>query len=336
MRFMNRALGIACFLAAAIAPTTLLAQFRGPVLGFVSDDGRTTIRPIWGVPGASTLGDSLQLETPVRLVTVSPQQQYALAVQEDGQLSLIDFSQDVFTSQPIAGLPDGAENVVISPAGSAAAAYAQPGILRILAGLPRTPRFVRDLDLSGIPGNLVLIGVSDDGSLALIKSTKLAGSADDEGVETETALWVVDSASNLWRVPAERPAAAVFLPNRSDIVVADDASGDVFLIRDIGRSYDLVSLTRATTETGSFSTISTSADGRLVFLGASTSGNVLITDITSGFVALLSCGCSPTTLDPLKGTSVFRLTEASNDPIFVLDASAATPRIVMVPPKISQ
>jgi len=50
----------------------------------------------------------------------------------------------------------------------------------------------------------------------------------------------------------------------------------------------------------------------------------------------LSCQCTPTGLDRLAGTDVFRLTEPSTGPMWVLDAGAHQSRIVFVPPAVSR
>jgi hypothetical protein len=50
----------------------------------------------------------------------------------------------------------------------------------------------------------------------------------------------------------------------------------------------------------------------------------------------ISCGCQPAGLTRLSGNSVYRLTELSKEPVWLLDAGAADARIVAVPPDRSQ
>jgi hypothetical protein len=50
----------------------------------------------------------------------------------------------------------------------------------------------------------------------------------------------------------------------------------------------------------------------------------------------IPCGCQPAGLTRLAGNSVYRLTEPSKDPMWLLDAGAADARIVAVPPDRSQ
>ena len=84
-----------------------------------------------------------------------------------------------------------------------------------------------------------------------------------------------------------------------------------------------------------FSAVSTSEDGRRVFLTQVNSGNVAIVDTETQTSVMLDCQCRATGLYRLKGTSVFRLTETSREPTTVLDASAAEPRVVLIPPSAS-
>ena len=65
---------------------------------------------------------------------------------------------------------------------------------------------------------------------------------------------------------------------------------------------------------------------------ADQAGNVTILDRSHGSVVSLPCGCTPTGLFRLSGTATFRLTEPSDGPMWVLDASGADARIVAVPP----
>src|ERR1051326_1806176 len=58
------------------------------------------------------------------------------------------------------------------------------------------------------------LAISDDGSLALIKTT-------DNG---DAGLWVVGSANDRWRIPVDQPSAATFFPNSHHAVVADEAT----------------------------------------------------------------------------------------------------------------
>ena len=65
---------------------------------------------------------------------------------------------------------------------------------------------------------------------------------------------------------------------------------------------------------------------------ADQAGKVTILDRGRGSVVSLPCGCAPAGLFRLSGTAIFRLTELSDGPTWVLDASGADARIVAIPP----
>ena len=81
-----------------------------------------------------------------------------------------------------------------------------------------------------------------------------------------------------------------------------------------------------------FSGVSVADDGRRVFLAEARSGVITTLDIETGSSAQMSCQCRPTGLYRLAGKSVFRLTDRSNEPIAILDASSDDPRLGIIPP----
>ena len=84
-----------------------------------------------------------------------------------------------------------------------------------------------------------------------------------------------------------------------------------------------------------FSSIAASDDGGRVFLEDGQSGNIAIVDVQTRTSVVVACGCRPTGFYHLKGNSIFGLSEASQQPIRVLDASSRVPRIVFIPPNRS-
>src|SRR5712692_8145017 len=66
-------------LALAGANAQTPPRVKGPVLGYVWDQGSSGLRPILGIPGSSTLGPLLDLGVSIRLAEISPAQDYALA-----------------------------------------------------------------------------------------------------------------------------------------------------------------------------------------------------------------------------------------------------------------
>jgi hypothetical protein len=63
---------------------------------------------------------------------------------------------------------------------------------------------------------------------------------------------------------------------------------------------------------------------------ATSDGEILVLSIEGHELARLACGCRPSGFQRLTGNSLFRVNEAGNGPIWLLDA-AAEPRLWFVP-----
>ncbi len=322
MRFLTR---LICFgLVGLLNPAELFSAqswIEGPILGFFPDSDRTLISPIIGVPGASIFSDRIALSMDVRGVVISPKQNYAIAMQpENGEAVVIDLAAAGTSVRAISGPRAVADSIAISPTGSAAAIYdGASQKIQIIGSLPQAPKVIRELSTSGIAGEESGLTVSDDGSIVLAKF------ADAEGVR----LWVLDPSGLPRHIVLDRPSAAAFLANRLDAVIIDDATQSAFLILDVAQRAMAVPLVSSLEGNETFSSVSTSEDGR-VFL-ARNSGNIIILDLDAGTASALSCKCRITGLHPLKGSSIFWLTDAPQEPVMVLDASTAEARIVVIP-----
>jgi len=310
-----------------IAPMTSEAQsslINGPSLGFTPDSAGGTIWPIIGIPGASKLGTHLAFDTGIRSAVISPKQDYAIAIHtEDGQVSLVDLTAGTLSVNPITDAHPGGDVIAISPSGSAAAVYDDAAkTVQVIGGLPLTPGVIGVFDASSISGHGVSVAISDDGTVALLKSIADGGAS----------LWVMDSTGALSRLLVDRPSAAAFLPNRHDAIVTDDASPSALLIMDVDRAGTQVPLVSGLEGMNTFSSVSVSDDGTQAFLADINAGAVAVVDLTTLKANVLSCLCRPTGFYRLKGNSIFRLNEPSRAPVMVLDGSSAEPRIVVIPP----
>jgi hypothetical protein len=332
MRNLRQTVSIGlAFGAAIILPVCLQAQaIHGPVLGFVSETTGTAVRPLLGVPGASSVGDRLPLNMAVRRLQVAPKQDYLLALGKEGKsVFLFDLAAATLSARPLA-FPGAADLLSISPTGSAAAIY-DSVTRRVYAvtGLPRNPGHIRTFDASQVSGRVSGLSVTDDGALALVRTEK----GDSESLRMEFT--IIGDTGISWRVPTA-DAAVGFVPGRRDIVVADNLTKSVFLVTDIGRSYARLPLFAPANDSEVFSGAAMSEDASRVFVATQT-GTVAIMEVGTGRITWLSCECRPTTLEPLKGGALFRLTEVSaTEPIVALDVSSPEPRFVLTPPNTQQ
>jgi hypothetical protein len=299
------------------------ASIDGPILGFVEGSTRTAIRPIHGVLGASAVAQPLPLDSEIRNAIISPKHDYALATRnETGELLLMRLGSVSVTMNSVDGARYSASAIAISPAGTAAAIYGQDRILQLFTGLPDAPQIVAEFDVSDIAGHLQFVAVADDGALALLNFLTPDGAS----------LWVLSANGSRWALPAQRASAASFLANRHDVVIADDAAQEVFLLSNIDQEASRLSVASFGDGFNAFAGVAASSDGLRVFISSKKSRNVTIADLETGVSTVLSCDCLPTGFRPLKGTSVFRLSDPADGPVAVLDASsAAEPRIIVLP-----
>src|SRR5258706_5783343 len=83
--------------------------------------------------------------------------------------------------------------------------------------------------------------------------------------------------------------------------------------------------------------VAMSSDSRRAFVANGKSGVVAILDLQGKApVQKIACGCKLTGLDRLDGDNLFRLTEPSNKPMWVLEAGAKETRIVFVPADLAR
>ena len=324
MRILRRFLFVSLAVLAATDVHAQSSTINGPLLGFTAALGGTAIEPIMGVPGASTLANPLPLDAGIFGTVIAPSQDYAIAFRAaDSQVVVVDLLSGQVT--PVAGVTSDLM-MATSPSGSAAAIYdAGTASIQII----RTPRqslqVAQRFDSSNIPGRASSIAVSDDGSVVLAKF-----------VDSGTAeLWMMNSSGALQRLPVDQPSAAAFFANRNDAIISSDATQSAAILLDAGQRAMQVPLVSAINGMAGFSSIAASDDGGRVFLEDAESGNIAIVDVQTRTSVVVPCGCRPTGFYHLKGNSIFGLSEASQQPIRVLDASSTVPRIVFIRPNLS-
>jgi hypothetical protein len=298
------------------------SSINGPSLGFVSDDKGTTIWPLLGILGAAVPGQPLVLPDSITNAAISPAQDYALAISTPtGQPVIIRLDTPSLTSVPLAGGRSNPGWIAISPTGAGAALYDKSsGMLQLISGLPATPQIVSELNTFSLDGDVLDIAVSDDAQIALI----LVGS------ESRT-LWTIQKSGAMSTVSAIRPSHIAFIAHRSDALIADDATQEVFLLRDLDQAPVRVPGFVSREAARQFSAITASRDGRSLYIAQHDSEEISIVDLQTQETTVVSCQCRPTTFSPLKGLSVFRLNGLSNGPITVLDASSPSPRTLFIP-----
>jgi DNA-binding beta-propeller fold protein YncE len=324
MRALRKWIGTGLLIAlpAFYATAQSGSSINGPSLGFISDDKGTAIWPLLGILGAAVPGQPLALPESITNAAISPQQNYALAISTStGQPVIIRLDTPEFTSVPLVGGRSNPGVIAISPVGTTAAFYEKSsGVLQFVSGLPAAPRIVYEVDVSSLSGDVQKIAVSDDAGLAVV----LVGNE-------SRSLWVIQRNGSLSPLSATRPSQIAFIANRSDALVADDATQEVFLLQGLDQAPARTPGIVLRDGERQFSAIAASTDGRSIYVAQQGSQDIFIVDLQTRETVSVPCHCGPTVFSPLKGNSVFRLNGLSNGPITVLDASSSNPRTLFIP-----
>ena len=292
--------GFVVALSVTFGMSPAFAQIAGPVLGYIPDGGR--IRPVYGIPAASAVGSALDQGRDLARIAVSPRQDYVLATAADtGEALLIAPGGN---AAHLDGAAAGADRIVISPRGSAAALwFSATSHLQIVSGLPAAPS-VLDIDAAfrgAAPGALA---VSDDGQW-------LVGTWPD-------GVYALGAAGQVNRLPVDSNAAALaFFHRRTDLAVATPTA--ILTITDAGGSAVPSVVYDSSASPLSPVAIALSFDN-LHLAAADLAGTVLAVDLSSGVPASVDCACAPEGLFAMGG-SVFRLTGFSPGALKLFDAA---------------
>lgn len=306
-------------LAPAGAKSQTLPPIQGPVLGYLWDQQLSGIRPIFGIPGSSTLGPVLDLGVVIRGAEISQAQDYALAVDASGRLLLVDLQAASLSARTIETTPlRPPDRIFLSPTGASAALYyREAASVQVVKGLPAAPSLGSPLDLSSLPNLLTALAISDSGDVLL--------AAIPEGLYALAA----GGTPPVLVSPTTSISATSFLDNSHDAVVAARSRNEVLWIRDVAGAAAQVLLAGERDGIADPIAIAGSKDRRRVFIGSN--GGVAILELGGGPPVLLPCDCSPSGLYRLAGDSVFRLNDPSSGPMFLLDASSREPRVLFIP-----
>ena len=180
---------VSAVLLAGVAAAQTGTALSGPTMGLVFDSSQSALRPIRGIPGAATMGDAVNLGIPLASATVSPRQDFALALRTDD--SSVVLARAGGASAAVPGARPAPALMVFSPAGTTAALYdSGAGRVQVLTGLPDAAAVQSDVDISALAGPVAALAVDDAGTSLFLA----AGAA-----ETVSLYRVgMDGTSNTW------------------------------------------------------------------------------------------------------------------------------------------
>lgn len=286
--------------------TSLSAQtdtpIRSPRIGYVYERG-AGLRPILGVPGASSFGDTISIEADLQTAQISPEQDYAVALAGSEKAAvIIDLPSGRLRS--IDGILSGVERIALSPSGTSAVLYRTDAHrIDIVTGLPANPARAWSRDLIEEP---VALAVRDDGEEVL-----MAGAA---------SVLRISRDGDQRHIAGAEVFSATYLRQSADILIAE-RSGRLLALRDSGEQPVLF-----TAEPGSFGDfVALAADSQRAYVASSS--RVAAVPLSPGTAEVFDCACSITALERMSSAGVFRLTEPNSGPLWLFDGT----RIVFVP-----
>ena len=289
---------------------------NGPVAGYVFDSAARALRPVLGLPGASLLGGPMRWRYRVDKAFVAPKLDTAVGVTADGAFRLFRIHNGLVTEMAVGGLASAGSStycVAFSPSGASVALCAGNRV-QVVSGLPDAPTVGGAIDLTAA-GKLGVLAISDDARTVL--------------VSVDNSIRFFESYADMGKLMDASPGAQVaFAAGGHDAAVADSGSG-VVLFHDLAAAGNSQVVAPPDENKAAFSALAFSADGKALFLASSAAQAVTQLDLAAGSRTHIPCGCSPTVLARMG--SVFRLTELSGDPLWLLDAPESAPRVVFVP-----
>jgi hypothetical protein len=311
-------------LATLYTCSLVAGAIRGPILAFVFDRQVRGIRPILGIPGASTQAEPLRLDASLSNAVIANTQDYALGVVEkSNELIQISGLSGSVSSRMLAPGPQAIDLVVLSPSATAAAVHhSGTKTVQIISGLPSRPSAGKELDISTLPDSPGSLAVSDDARfLVAVVNRRDSGE-----------IFLIDADGNTRQVfTGVHLSAVAFMGATHDLLVADDINDSIHVVYAVDSSAASVAV--AGRQDGVLGPVAAGAspDRRHIFIVNARPASVIVLDVSNHSTAKYVCHCAPAGFTPLIGRATFMFSQPVNGPLWVFDGDAEQPRVVFVP-----
>jgi sugar lactone lactonase YvrE len=309
---------------------------NGPVSGYVFDKTTRALRPILGLPGASLVGSPVAFGLNATSAVISPGLDSAIVVATDGTVHLFRIQSGAVKELSVDGLSASAQPsfVVFSPSGSAAAWYAG-GEVSVLTGLPDAPALGSSLSLHAVSQSAATAAAkgaverSRTGSVSGVEGLAVSDDGKALLVAAANTVRLYNSGTDLGKlVDTSRTPVMAFAVGGHQAAIADPKTGTL-LYQDLLSSGASQVVAPPDANNASPSAVAFAADGKTLFLASFAAQSVTQLDLVAGSTRSIACNCSPYALTRMG--SVFRMNELGSDPMWLLDTTAANPRVVFVP-----
>jgi len=290
-----------------------------PVLSFVVDPTQG-LRPVFGIPGASSIGSPVDLEFPVVRAVVPVTHDYIVAMtSENSWPVLLQMQRGKWRSRSLGSWAQKPtiDRIALSPDTTNVALFSQAqNTVYVFTNLSRSPLLVATFETTGL-GTVTAVAVSDDAKISAVSVS--------DG-DTGSVFLLRLGQPPLQFSSLRHPSVLSFFHRSDAAVVADDVENKVYTLWN-GQLFPM-----AAAENGISRPIgvAVSNDNQRVFVGNAESASVVAIG-PAGISQPRSCNCTLTGLYPTNTDSVFRLTDFSGGPVLLYDGNGATPRMTFVP-----
>lgn len=295
-------------MTAAVAAAALAQEgvVGGPSLGLVYDANARSLHRVNGVPAAALLSEALPGGEGLEWVEAAPGGAFALGRSaETGLLELVT----VGGRQALDSLPAGVMGVRFSPTGRAALLLLDG---RAVAAASSQGALAARWEFAVSDG--ARYAISDDGEAALALA------------EGRFALHRADGSVEPQALEAVRMAR--FAEGSQDVLAVTEEEGVAFWSRNGEWS-------RVALPEGLAKPVALAAAGEFL-LAVSEDGLVARLNRDGTSSETVACGCTASTLARMGRAHLYRLNEAGDGPVWLLDASEAQPRILFLPPVVKE
>lgn len=314
-------LAVVCVLpgSAAVLGSRLQVKLSGPILGYVWSNAGGTFRPLQGMLGNATIGAPVDPGLAITQAFAVDGRHFLASTDARTSLVVLNADTEPFAVTPVADAPSYPSLVSVSRKGLAVALYYAPqGQVRIVSGLPSSPKVVYTIDGSPDVKEVVRMAVSDDGNLLIF----VVSQPDQDMIYA----WTPASGNKLLTI-ADRVSDIALMKN-GDTIIADEKANQVFSIIDPAGAAARFILADDRNGVSNPASVAVSDANRIYV--ASADGTIMTLDSTGQLLRSLKCSCRPSGLYPISD-SVYRLSDQTDRTIYLLKTDAAGDRVVFVP-----
>lgn len=313
----------------ALSPTTIppaqSTNVQVPIVGFVTTDSGSALRPIFGIPGAALLGAPIALPGQTQKIAIAPSQSFALV--ELGNAAGIGLlplaATGVGTILPISGTLAQPDLVRFSPGGSTAILYSKKlASAQVVTGLPGSPRAAAELALSALDLPVSALAVSDDGKAVLVGTS--------DGQKGELTIFFGNKSPALM-TSLGQPSALKFLPKSYEAFLTDALSNRLFALDNVTGAFNAREL--ATKEDGLNvpQDFEVSPDQTKLFVANSGNNTLLSVGISTTQRVSIPCPVIPSSIVRVSAGPVYLISSTTLGAFAIMESGPGTARVSFVP-----